>query len=115
MKSLSSKSPKSPRTSPTHRIYVAKHDYTPSQSSLHASDHLPVTHSLLPDLPLFSGDTVVAIGNPDEREDGKAGYVHLYRNATSHFANGYNNCCLQFWGESNNLSQRVMVMPALSS
>ena len=73
MKSLSSKSPRSDHSSPTHRIYIAKHDYAPSHnSSMSSSDpKLPITHSLLPDLPLLAGDTVVAIGNPDERKDGK--------------------------------------------
>ncbi|XP_076799576.1 uncharacterized protein LOC143444274 isoform X4 [Clavelina lepadiformis] len=59
-------------SSPSHRIYVAKHDYTPSKASTSRNGgHIPTTHSLLQDLPLLSGDTVVAIGNPDQRNDGK--------------------------------------------
>ena len=60
-------------SSPTHRIYIAKHDYAPSShNAMPSSDpKLPITHSLLPNLPLLAGDTVVAIGNPDERNDGK--------------------------------------------
>ncbi|XP_078495078.1 uncharacterized protein LOC104266398 [Ciona intestinalis] len=73
IKALTGKSPITPPRSPSHRIYVAKHDFAPANKPpLPAhNENLPITHSLLPDLPLLAGDTVVAIGNPDERENGK--------------------------------------------
>nr|XP_026693441.1 uncharacterized protein LOC104266398 [Ciona intestinalis] len=73
IKALTEKSPLSQPRSPSHRIYVAKHDFAPANKppSPAYNESLPITHSLLPDLPLLAGDTVVAIGNPDERESGK--------------------------------------------
>nr|CAB3265830.1 early endosome antigen 1-like [Phallusia mammillata] len=70
IRSLTEKSSKSPPSPPTHRIFVAKRDYAPSARS-DDDPTAPVTHSLLPDLPVLAGDTVVAIGNPDKRGDGK--------------------------------------------
>ena len=76
MKSLTSKLSKPDHSSPTHRIYISKQDYAPSASAMSPGDpRLPITHSLLPDLPLRAGDTVVAIGNPDQRDDGKVTYA----------------------------------------
>ena len=58
-----------PRTK--HKMFVAKRDFVPTHENRKHDVTTGSNHEFLPYLPLKAGETLVGIGNPEKKENGK--------------------------------------------
>ena len=57
-----------------HKMFVAKRDFSPSRQNQKHDVTTGSDYEFLPYLPLKAGETLVGIGNPEKKEDGKVSY-----------------------------------------